>query len=96
MPPTRSLSVRELSTGVSRTTSPAPPLPRAQCPRLTDRAGARAKTSYHSGIATTASISTLAPRGSSATPIVTRAGGSRSKNEPYTSLTAANEDISVV
>ncbi len=32
--------------------------------------------------ATTASISTLAPRGSAATPIATRAGGSVSKNEP--------------
>ncbi len=41
----------------------------------------RYETRAQSGIATTASISTFAPRGSAATPIATRAGGSRSKND---------------
>src|SRR5437588_3987358 len=47
-------------------------------------------------MATTASISTFAPRGNAATPIATRAGGSDSKNDSYTSLIAPNEPISVV
>jgi len=47
------------------------------------------------GIATTASISTSAPRGSPATAIATRAGGSDSKNDSYTSLTDAKAAMSV-
>src|ERR1700733_4014614 len=47
------------------------------------------------GRATIASISTSAPRGRPATAIATRAGGSDSKNDSYTSLTEVNDPMSV-
>jgi putative glutamine amidotransferase len=48
---------------------------------LVDEARARKPRAAQSASATTASISTWAPRGSATTPIATRAGGSLSKND---------------
>ena len=59
------------------------------------RARIKGSSRVSQGIATTASISTSAPRGSPATAIATRAGGSDSKNDSYTSLTDANDAMSV-
>ena len=71
-PPARSESVREDTIGVWRATA------------LDRRAGGEhvARGDGHPESARTASISTLAPLGSAATPIATRAGGSVSKNVP--------------
>jgi hypothetical protein len=59
------------------------------------RARIKGSSRVSQGIATTASISTSAPRGSPATAIATRAGGSDSKNDSYTSLTDENDAMSV-
>ena len=55
---------------------------RARPPRRSRSAGARRWPWRQSGSATMASISTCAPSGSAATPIVVRAGGSSPKNAP--------------
>ena len=73
-PPARSEIVRDESTGVRRA--------------IASTAGRAAATSsaetvgHQSGTARTASISTCAPSGSAATPIVLRAGGSLGKYAP--------------
>jgi len=70
-PPERSLSVHESSTGVRRATAATAGRARAMSCAVTVRAAATGQ----SGSATIASISTSVPSGSSATPIVVRAGG---------------------
>ena len=62
------------STGVRRATS----RPRRRRAPSADVGGGR-RVGHQSGSATIASISTSAPSGSAATPIVLRAGGSLSK-----------------
>ena len=68
--PVRSASVRELSTGVSRITPAPAAAARATSPALS-AAASGASGSAHPPSATTASISTCAPRGSAATPTAT-------------------------
>jgi hypothetical protein len=79
LPPARSVTVSDGSTGVWRTTSATATRARATSFASTVRTGAATASTAQPGSATIASTSTCAPSGREATPIVVRAGGSDGK-----------------